>query len=77
MGFAALAQANYDLARSNYESRSPPGSGNVDELTELGFVLFDCDTLEAEVALRSAIAINDKYFYANYDLGRSLKNGRS
>ena len=27
---------------------------------------------EAETALRGAIAINDKHFYANYDLGRLL-----
>ena len=31
---------------------------------------------EAETFLRRAIAINDKHFYANYDLGRLLVKSR-
>jgi Flp pilus assembly protein TadD len=46
---------------------------NVDTLAQLGFIVGERDRQpEAEKLLRRAIAINDKHFYANYDLGRNL-----
>jgi len=45
----------------------------VNGLAQLGFILLERDRMaEAETALRRAIAINNKHFYANYDLGRLL-----
>ncbi len=45
----------------------------MDALAQLGFIIGERDRYaEAEKVLRSAIAIDEKHFYANYDLGRLL-----
>jgi len=49
----------------------------VDSLAQLGFILVGRGRVaEAESTLRRAITINDKHFYANYDLGRLLVKSR-
>lgn len=73
VGIAARAKADYDLAEAELRKSFALRPDNVDTLAQLGFIVGERDRqLEAEKLLRRAIVINDKHFYANYDLGRIL-----
>ena len=73
VGIAARAKADYDLAEAELRKSLTLRPNNVDTLAQLGFIVGERDRmLEAEKLLRHAIGINDKHFYANYDLGRIL-----
>jgi tetratricopeptide (TPR) repeat protein len=77
VGVAARAGADYDLADREFRLSLTLQPDNVNALAQLGFVLQERDkTVEAERTLRRALAINDKHFYANFDLGRLLVKSR-
>jgi tetratricopeptide (TPR) repeat protein len=77
VGIAARAHADYQLAESEFRESLQLQPQNVDTLAQLGFIIGERDRYaEAEKLLRSAIAINNKHFYANYDLGRLLVKSR-
>jgi superkiller protein 3 len=73
VGIAARAKADYALAEAELRKSLTLRPDNVDTLAQLGFIVGERDRhLEAEKLLHRAIAINNKHFYANYDLGRIL-----
>ena len=76
-GVAARAAADYETAATELRKALALEPRNVNTLAQLGFVLLERgEVAEAESVLQRAVSINDKHFYANYDLGRLFVRSR-